>query len=69
MSFFRRPHYRSEFTEFIDALKAAKPEIEIGQHAGRALLWDKNVDRAAWQAFREGEVPQKGYVHQTGDGS
>ena len=47
---FRRPDYQSETTQFIDKLKAAEPELEARQRAGRALLWDKQVDREAWQS-------------------
>jgi hypothetical protein len=65
MSIFRRPDYKSETTLFIQDLKAAKPELEAQQLAGRALLWDKKVDRAAWSEYREAEVAQKPYVYQT----
>lgn len=67
MSFFRRPDYRSEVTQFIDQLKVAKPTLEIEQRQGRSLLWDKIVDRAAWRGFRTAEVAQQPYVYQTGD--
>ena len=62
---FRRPDYHSEVTQFIDSLKTQKPELESQQRSGRALLWDKNVDRQAWSEFRAGRVPQKPYVYQT----
>ncbi|MDP3139721.1 MAG: DUF3460 family protein [Burkholderiaceae bacterium] len=65
MSFFRRPDYTSEATQFIEELKAVKPDLEARQKAGRALLWDKQVDRSAWQEFRAGQVPQQPYVYQT----
>ena len=65
MSIFRRPDYKSEATLFIQDLKAKKPELEAQQLAGRALLWDKKVDRAAWSEYREAEVAQKPYVYQT----
>lgn len=65
MSIFRRPDYQSETTQFIDQMKQQKPELESQQRAGRALLWDKNVDRAAQSAFKAGKVPQKPYVYQT----
>ena len=46
--------YTSDVTSFIDQLKAARPTLESEQLAGRALLWDKRVDREAmrakWQA-------------------
>jgi hypothetical protein len=62
---FRRPDYQSEVTQFIDQLKAAKPDLEAQQRKGRALLWDKPVDKEAWDEFRAGEVAQKPYVYQT----
>lgn len=65
MSIFRRPDYKSEATQFIDQLKTARPELDAGQVQGRALLWDKEVDRNAWQGFRDAQVPQKPYVYQT----
>ncbi|APW37084.1 acetyl-CoA carboxyl transferase [Rhodoferax koreense] len=65
MSIFRRPDYQSDTTQFIDQLKAQKPELEAQQRAGRALLWDKNVDRAAWREYREAQVEQQPYVYQT----
>ncbi len=64
---FRRPDYHSEVTQFIDGLKAARPELETQQRAGRALLWDQQVDRslqAEWQAAR---VRQKAYVYGSGE--
>jgi hypothetical protein len=65
MSFFRRPDYHSEATQFIDGLKADKPALESEQRAGRGLLWDKLVDRLAWRGYRKAEVAQKPYVYQT----
>ena len=62
---FRRPDYQSETTQFIDKLKAAEPELEARQRAGRALLWDKQVDREAWQDYRAGKDAQQPYVYQT----
>ena len=65
ISIFRRPHYQSDITLFIDKMKADKPSLESEQLAGRALLWDKAVDRAAWSDYRAGEVEQQPYVYQT----
>jgi hypothetical protein len=65
MSFFRRPDYQSDATQFINELKNQKPNLEAEQRAGRALLWDKTVDRSAWTGFDAAEVPQKPYVYQT----
>ncbi len=65
MSFFRRPDYTSDATQFIDQLKAQRPELEAQQRQGRALLWDKTVDRKAQQEFKAARVAQKPYVYQT----
>ncbi len=65
MNIFRRPDYKSEVTQFIDQLKVAQPALEEGQRQGRALLWDKAVDRLAWVGFRRAQVAQKPYVYQT----
>lgn len=65
MSIFRRPDYRSDATQFIDQLKSLKPTLEVEQRKGRALLWDKVVDRLAWKGFRKAEVAQQPYVYQT----
>ena len=48
MSIFHRPDYQSDATQFINQLKATKPELDKQQQAGRALLWDKQVDRQLW---------------------
>ncbi len=65
MSIFQRPHYTSEVTQFIEQMKAQKPQLEKEQRAGRALLRDKPVDRDAQQEFKEARVAQKPYVYQT----
>ncbi|MEJ6024242.1 DUF3460 family protein [Ramlibacter sp. PS4R-6] len=62
---FRRPDYKSEVTLFIDDLKEKKPDLEAQQRAGRAIWWDKQVNREAWDEFRAGQVRQKPYVYQT----
>ena len=66
MSIFRRPDYTSEVTQFIDGLKAKKPTLEAEQRAGRALLWDKQLDRRAEQGFQDGRLEQQAYVYLTG---
>lgn len=65
MSIFRRPDYQSEATQFIEQLKVQRPELDAQQRAGRALLWDKQVDRKVWGEYRDAQVPQKPYVYQT----
>ena len=66
MSIFRRPDYTSEVTQFIEGLKAQKPTLEAEQRAGRALLWDKQLDRSAEQEFQDGRLEQQAYVYLTG---
>ena len=65
MSIFARPHYMSDATLFLNQLKKERPELDEQQRAGRALLWDKPVDRTLWQDFDAAEVAQKPYVYQT----
>ncbi len=65
MSFFRRPDYQSDATQFIEQLKAAKPGLEARQREGRGLLWDKTIDREFAAEAEAAEVPQKPYVYQT----
>ena len=65
MSFFRRPDYKSDATQFIDQLKAQRPELDAQQIEGRALLWDKKLNLQEQQAFKASRVAQKPYVYQT----
>jgi len=64
-SFFRRPHYSSEITNFIEEMRQKKPTLEAEQRAGRALLWDKHLDRESLEEFSEARVAQQPYVYQT----
>lgn len=64
MPFFVKP-YRSEITLFIDKLKADKPQLEAEQLAGRALLWDKQIDLAEKRAEDAADIPQPAYVYGT----
>lgn len=56
--------YVSDYTKFIAELKQKNPQMEEGQIRGRAILWDKEIDRDEAQRFRESRVPQQGYVYQ-----
>lgn len=60
---FRRPDYKSDVTQFIDQLKAEQPDLEAQQRAGRAIWWDKNLDREAIADWKQARVPQKPYVY------
>jgi hypothetical protein len=64
-SIFRRPHYQSEASAFIEQLKRDQPDLEERQRAGRLLLWDKQVDREAAREFDQAQVAQQPYVYQT----
>ena len=58
--------YKSDVTSFIETLKANKPTLEAEQRQGRALLWDKPIDREAQADQAEARVAQQPYVYQTG---
>ena len=62
MPLFWKP-YTSDVTQFIAELKAKKPTLEAEQRAGRALLWDKQLNPAALDAYSDAEVPQPPYVY------
>ena len=64
MPLFWKP-YKSDVSQFIDSLKATKPTLEAEQRAGRALLWDRDVDRQAQTEWADADVPQQPYVYQT----
>ncbi len=64
MPFFWKP-YRSDVTQFLEQLKAQRPSLEEEQKRGRALLWDKAIDRDAQADYRSVQVPQQPYVYQT----
>lgn len=63
MHLFRYPDYQSDATQFLSQLKAAQPELEARQREGRALLWDQQVDREAWDGYQASRVAQKPYVY------
>ena len=62
-------HYKSEVTSFIEELKAKKPSLEEEQRAGRALLWDRALDRTEQADWQDAAVPQQAYVYQTKPGA
>ena len=64
LKIFRRPDYDSDVTQFISELKQKRPDLEAQQRAGRALLWDKHLNREALAEFRAARVAQKPYVYQ-----
>ena len=62
MEFFRKP-YQSDVSRFITELKTKKPALEAEQRAGRALMWDKQIDRSAQAEYADARVPQSPYVY------
>jgi hypothetical protein len=64
MPLFWKP-YRSDVTQFIDTLKQDRPSLEQEQRQGRALLWDKPVDRELQQQWKQARIAQQAYVYQT----
>ena len=67
MPLFWKP-YKSEITQFIEEMKAKKPTLEAEQRAGRALLWDRDIDRQEQASYKAGLVAQQPYVYQTTPG-
>ncbi len=64
MPLFWKP-YTSDVTSFIEDMKRQQPALEDEQRRGRALLWDRAIDREAQADHREARVPQQPYVYQT----
>ena len=62
MPLFWKP-YTSDVTQFIQTLKDKKPTLEAEQRAGRALLWDKQIDRSLAADAEAARVPQAPYVY------
>jgi len=57
--------YQSELTQFLEALKKDRPHLEVEQRRGRALWWDKLLDRDRLARQAESRLQQPGYVYQT----
>ncbi|MGZ8259622.1 MAG: DUF3460 family protein [Caldimonas sp.] len=64
MPLFWKP-YTSDVTAFIAELKANNPALEDEQRRGRAIWWDRRIDRSAEAEHAESRVPQQPYVYQT----
>ena len=60
---FRRPDYNSDVTQFIEHLKVDKPDLEAQQRAGRAIWWDKHIDRDLMNEWKQARVPAKPYAY------
>jgi hypothetical protein len=61
----RRAMYQSDITQFLNQLKQQKPNLEVEQRRGRALLWDKQPidleERAELKASRVEQTPYSYY--------
>jgi len=56
--------YQSDITLFLEKLKAAKPDVEQGQQAGRALLWDKEpISPEEQRRQKAAKLKQRAYVY------
>ena len=64
MPLFWKP-YKSDVTQFIETLKQTRPNLEQEQREGRALLWDKAIDRDLQTQARQARVAQQAYVYQS----
>ena len=65
MNIFYRPKYESDTTQFLNGMRSKDTTLGPRQAQGRALLWDKPLDRSAWSDYRAARVPQQPYVYQT----
>ncbi len=65
MNIFYRPKYQSDTTRFLNELKEKNPQLAGQQVQGRALLWNRTLDRDAQSGFGAARVKQQAYVYQT----
>ncbi len=63
LKIFRRPDYNSDITEFIGQLREQKPDLEAQQRAGRAIWWDKHLDRELTEEWQQARLPSKAYAY------
>lgn len=56
--------YISEFTQFLSELKSEQPQLEAGQQAGRALLWDQEpLSTEDQRRAKAAKLKQRAYVY------
>lgn len=56
-------NYESEITQFLKKYKTDHPGTDARQRAGRARLWDRQLDSEALDGFRAARVAQRPYVY------
>ncbi|MBV1775793.1 DUF3460 family protein [Burkholderiaceae bacterium DAT-1] len=61
---FKDIKYVSDHTRFMNEFLAKNPDVAQGQVEGRAILWDKEVDREFNKAADAVRVNQKPYAYQ-----
>jgi len=64
MPLFWKP-YTSDITNLIEGMKAKNPSLEDEQRRGRAIWWDRRIDRTTQDAYDESRVRQQAYVYQS----
>ena len=57
--------YESDHTKWMREMMAKNPDWAEDQKTGRAIWWDKQLDRDELQRQQAARVPQQGYVYQT----
>jgi hypothetical protein len=55
--------YRSEYEKFLEEMRARHPEWAEGQREGIELLWDRTVDFAELESYREASERKKAYPY------
>ena len=60
-----KKNYESDVTLFLKQIKKDKPDLQAKQVAGRARLWDKDINAEQQEQFKAARVPQSPYVYQT----
>jgi Protein of unknown function (DUF3460) len=57
--------YESEHTQFIKGLIKQHPDLPQKQQEGRAIWWDKQMNRELYEGFLKAKLPAKPYAYQT----
>ena len=55
--------YESEHTVFMREMMAKHPEWAADQEAGRAILWDRQIDPDEQKRLRESRIANKAYPY------
>jgi hypothetical protein len=57
--------YESDHTKFMRELMAQQPHLADEQKKGRAMWWDKALDKDEQAQFKASRVAQQAYVYAT----